>query len=455
MQASESAEKAPAHPSTSGACCPRLYDHASAAPKLVHGTSKPQSRSTKKATRCISHLPDAVCRPPKPRAVSPPSNAAAHHPPHLSALGTTHAQGDIAPQDPRTMSKTPLLLRSSPAQGTGSYGALPVHMLSTSNESSADESTHDLDHVMRTGKRKAKSNLRDADTITEEEAESSKAPRNRTASDGRLLDDKGTKRSRRKSLPAVNLPDDHPSAVEAWVGSLEGEMESGLEGRFNSKAGMPSAAPVTEDTPSDSFQSDSSEAIDIDGSEDGGSEVGGQVRDKAAEESPPDDSPYPQVRAAVRPSDDTSLSINTPRMWTLSMLFSILGSSTNLFFSLRYPSVSITPVIALLLVHPIGLLWDQLLKRPDDPAEVFTNGSIHHRAADAVEYGSSNGAINLQDHDGDGSMAHGEKKRSWTRSLRLWLAQGKWNEKEHCCVYISSNVSFGFAFATDVSLPSV
>ncbi|EOD46278.1 putative sexual differentiation process protein isp4 protein [Neofusicoccum parvum UCRNP2] len=283
------------------------------------------------------------------------------------------------------MSKTPLLLRSSPAQGTGSYGALPVHILSTSNESSADESTHDLDHVMRTGKRKAKSNLRDADTITEEEAESSKAPRNRTASDGRLLDDKGTKRSRRKSLPAVNLPDDHPSAVEAWVGSLEGEMESGLEGRFNSKAGMPSAAPVTEDTPSDSFQSDSSEAIDIDGSEDGGSEVGGQVRDKAAEESPPDDSPYPQ-----------------------------------------------------------------LLKRLDDPAEVFTNGSIHHRAADAVEYGSSNGAINLQDHDGDGSMAHGEKKRSWTRSLRLWLAQGKWNEKEHCCVYISSNVSFGFAFATDV-----
>lgn len=34
--------------------------------------------------------------------------------------------------------------------------------------------------------------------------------------------------------------------------------------------------------------------------------------------------------------------------------------------------------------------------------------------------------------------------------LRLWLAQGRWNGKEHACVYISSNVSFGFAFATDV-----
>ncbi|NJR31479.1 hypothetical protein HC762_01800 [bacterium] len=32
----------------------------------------------------------------------------------------------------------------------------------------------------------------------------------------------------------------------------------------------------------------------------------------------------------------------------------------------------------------------------------------------------------------------------------MWLGQGRWNEKEHACVYISSNVSFGFAFATDV-----
>lgn len=346
------------------------------------------------------------------------------------------------------MSKVPLLMRSSPAQGTGSYGALPVNMLSTSNESSADEDTHDLDHALRTGKRKAPSNLRAADAAEEEEAESSKAARSRTASTGRLLDNKGTKRSRRKSLPNFGLPDEHTTAVEAWVGSLDGEMESGLEARFNPKAGIPAAVPVEDETTSDSAQSDCSEAIEIDGSQDASSDAGDGVQDKAAEESPPDDSPYPQVRAAVRPSDDTSLSINTPRMWTLSMLFSILGSSTNLFFSLRYPSVSITPVIALLLVHPLGLLWDQLFKRPDDPAEVFTNGSIHHRAADSHEYGS-NGATSLQS-NGDGNAVHAEKRRGWARSLRLWLAQGRWNEKEHCCVYISSNVSFGFAFATDV-----
>ncbi|RAL66799.1 hypothetical protein DID88_007582 [Monilinia fructigena] len=117
-------------------------------------------------------------------------------------------------------------------------------------------------------------------------------------------------------------------------------------------------------------------------------------------------------------------------MWALSMLFAILGSSTNLFFSLRYPSVSITPVIALLLVHPLGLMWDGVLKRRDDPDEEFIDG---HRCSTREEGNERSG-----------------KPATGLRRLRLWLAQGKWNEKEHSCVYISSNVSFGFAFATDI-----
>src|SRR3569833_1520522 len=35
-------------------------------------------------------------------------------------------------------------------------------------------------------------------------------------------------------------------------------------------------------------------------------------------------------------------------------------------------------------------------------------------------------------------------RRTSAERFRLWLAQGRWNEKEHSCVYISSNVSFGF-----------
>jgi hypothetical protein len=129
-------------------------------------------------------------------------------------------------------------------------------------------------------------------------------------------------------------------------------------------------------------------------------------------------------------------------------LFAILGSSTNLFFSLRYPSVSITPIIALLLVHPLGLLWDQILKRPSDPEEEFVNGTLNRGGS--VSSGSSYASGSRSN-----SLRALHKSRSKRRRLRLWLAQGRWNEKEHCCVYISSNVSFGFAFATDVSPPDV
>ncbi|KAH6855751.1 OPT oligopeptide transporter protein-domain-containing protein [Chaetomium sp. MPI-CAGE-AT-0009] len=162
------------------------------------------------------------------------------------------------------------------------------------------------------------------------------------------------------------------------------------------------------------------------------------VSDSVADddEDPPDNSPYAQVRASVSSTDNTSLSINTPRMWALSILFSILGSSTNLFFSLRYPSVAITPVIALLMVHPLGLLWDYLLKRADDPPEEYVDGVR-----------SSNPPVASSDHCARFVPLEG---RGRLDRARLWLAQGRWNEKEHSCVYVSSNVSFGFAFATDV-----
>lgn len=117
-----------------------------------------------------------------------------------------------------------------------------------------------------------------------------------------------------------------------------------------------------------------------------------------------------------------------PRMWTLSLICAFLGSATNLLFSLRYPSVAITPVIALVVVHPLGRLWDKLLKHPDDPLIIY-------------EYGIRRSPLRSWDQN---------VRIPWKRTLRLWLGQGKWNQKEHACVYISSNVSFGFAFATDV-----
>ncbi|KAF4778231.1 OPT oligopeptide transporter [Colletotrichum scovillei] len=187
-------------------------------------------------------------------------------------------------------------------------------------------------------------------------------------------------------------------------------LTTGLEGRFGV-----TQAPVTTNMLEDAKSDAAEDEVDYD-----------DYTGSEPDEDPADNSPHEVVRASVPPTDNITLSINTPRMWTLSFLFSVLGSSTNLFFSLRYPSVAITPVIALLLVHPLGLMWDYLLKYHSDPAEEFLDGVLQ---TDAVNRPPA--------------------KRSVTR-FRRWLAQGRWNEKEHTCVYVSSNVSFGFAFATDV-----
>ena len=151
------------------------------------------------------------------------------------------------------------------------------------------------------------------------------------------------------------------------------------------------------------------------------------------DDDPPDNSRYPQVRASVSAKDDSTASISTPRMWILSLLCVLLGSGSNLFFSLRYPGVFITPVIALVVVHPLGLAWDRLFKRDDDPIEAFDCGMLIKPLLDEDTVVPT----------------------SILNRLRRWLGQGRWNEKEHACVYISSNVSFGFAFATDVGDTSI
>jgi hypothetical protein len=217
--------------------------------------------------------------------------------------------------------------------------------------------------------------------------------------------------------------------------SLEGN-DAGIGSRFTGSA-LPGFAAGSSANMED-IMSNGSSVFDDEDNED--SYIVKVTSSKSANSAPPaDDSPYAQVRASVPPYDNTTLSINTPRMWILSTIFSIFGSATNLFFSLRYPSVSITPVIALLIVHPVGLLWDKTLKRSDDPTETFANGSLESSVL------SENEDVSPQR---DSTSTTSQLR--WTRRLRLWLAQGRWNEKEHSCVFISSNVSFGFAFATDV-----
>ncbi|KAJ5223929.1 hypothetical protein N7468_008471 [Penicillium chermesinum] len=84
------------------------------------------------------------------------------------------------------------------------------------------------------------------------------------------------------------------------------------------------------------------------------------LRDHDAEQILPyeaDDSPYPEVRAVIDPIDDHKLPINTVRMWTIGLIFTIVGSGLNQFFSLRNPSVTISALVAQLLAFPVGCAW--------------------------------------------------------------------------------------------------
>jgi hypothetical protein len=285
----------------------------------------------------------------------------------------------------------------------GSYGGLPIISLSPD-----DSDEHHVTHSSSRGKRKGKSKL--ATAVQSQRSQEFEREDLEREDWGPTSFATSRRRPSRSSRTLVD--------------ELDSQEGTNLEARFNASGCSPSIAGESAHVKSSGTSSASTRLDEDEESEEE------DVHDTKG--NPSDDSPYAQVRASVAPTDDTSLSIDTPRMWILSIIFAIAGSSTNIFFSLRYPSVSLTPIIALLLVHPLGLLWDQILKRHDDPEETFINGSLHKSTY---------------------PFQRPPYKISWSRKLRLYLAKGRWNAKEHCCVYVSSNVSFGFAFATDVSTP--
>ncbi|KAM3486092.1 hypothetical protein MY8738_000843 [Beauveria namnaoensis] len=120
-----------------------------------------------------------------------------------------------------------------------------------------------------------------------------------------------------------------------------------------------------------------------------------------------EDSPYPEVRAAVRISDE-DVPANTIRAWVIGMLFTTVGSGLNMLFSMRAPSITITTYVAQLLCHPVGVAWSWAL--PNRQFSLF--------------------------------------------GLKFNLNPGPWNKKEHTLVVIMANVSFGggSAFSTDIIL---
>lgn len=57
----------------------------------------------------------------------------------------------------------------------------------------------------------------------------------------------------------------------------------------------------------------------------------------AANDVEAENSPVEEVRAAVPNTDDPDMPCSTFRAWFLGVVFVLLGSGVNIFFSLRYP----------------------------------------------------------------------------------------------------------------------
>ena len=117
-----------------------------------------------------------------------------------------------------------------------------------------------------------------------------------------------------------------------------------------------------------------------------------------------DDSPYPEVRAAVPSTDDPTLPQNTIRAWVIGLILTTVGCGMNMLFSFHSPSFAITTFVTSILAWPIGNFW----------AWIFPDWKI---------FGAS-------------------------------LNPGPFNVKEHTIITIMANVSFGTgaAYATDILL---
>ncbi|KAK6527554.1 hypothetical protein TWF694_004537 [Orbilia ellipsospora] len=125
-------------------------------------------------------------------------------------------------------------------------------------------------------------------------------------------------------------------------------------------------------------------------------------------ESVEDDSPYEEVRAAVRNYDE-DLPCNTIRAWVIGLFLVTIVAAFNTVFSMRAPSISIGSFVALLITYPMGRGWDLIM-----PKRVFKTFGIE-----------------------------------WS------LVPGQFNKKEHVIILAMVNVGGGVAYATDIFLAQI
>ncbi|KAL7939005.1 small oligopeptide transporter [Trichoderma chlorosporum] len=126
---------------------------------------------------------------------------------------------------------------------------------------------------------------------------------------------------------------------------------------------------------------------------------------KSAGDEEEEDSPYPEVRAVAHNYDE-DVPCNTIRAWSIGMSLVILGATMNTIFSLRRPTISIGPMVALIIAWPIGHAWARYV--PAIELNVF--------------------------------------------GLKCELNPGPFNVKEHSIIGVMASVAFSVAYSTDIIL---
>ncbi|KAI5855576.1 small oligopeptide transporter [Durotheca rogersii] len=127
--------------------------------------------------------------------------------------------------------------------------------------------------------------------------------------------------------------------------------------------------------------------------------------ESASKHSEEEDSPYDEVRAAVRNFDE-DLPCSTIRAWTIGLSLVLVGASMNTLFSLRQPSISLGALTAQIIAWPLGRGWERWMP---------------HRRINIFGY-------------------------------RCDLNPGPFNIKEHSIIMVMASVSFSVAYATDIIL---
>ncbi|EHA19676.1 hypothetical protein ASPNIDRAFT_208855, partial [Aspergillus niger ATCC 1015] len=147
-----------------------------------------------------------------------------------------------------------------------------------------------------------------------------------------------------------------------------------------------------------------------------------------------DNSPYLEVRANVPNTDDPTLPVNTFRMWFLGVVFTLLGTGVNQFFSMRYPSVTITSLVAQLLSYPVGCFFAKAL--PIMKVRLFGRWDLdinpdHH--------------FNIKEHAVITIMSNLSFNQSWVSSCQL----GKGSAQK---VYLKMSTPVGYQILLSLSM---